>query len=196
MLSPLATKNWIGLICDSLVSSGQLSTWEATDYLTKNLFGDRPNPHFLNSPTPIEEMSFFLKGLYHPIVGAAFRDTGFPDDATFQVFIDATALGNAAVIIVSFSTNGSPQLLSVSSIQAWNLRFSDVFVFHEWAQARYEEVYASCLALHRKRNATEDRNEVQRGAKQWEHSHGPIHTPTQPSSHLKRIPHESGRSGS
>ena len=42
-----ATRNWIAYLCESLVTSGVMPTWEAATYLTENLFGEKPNPRLL-----------------------------------------------------------------------------------------------------------------------------------------------------
>ena len=44
-----ATRNWIAYLCESLVTSGAMPTWEAATYLTENLFGEKPNPRLLGT---------------------------------------------------------------------------------------------------------------------------------------------------
>ena len=36
-------RNWLAYLLDSLVNSGAMPSWEATDYLTSNLIGEAPN---------------------------------------------------------------------------------------------------------------------------------------------------------
>ena len=196
MSSSVITRNWIGLICESFVSSGQLPTWEAAEYLTENLFGDVPNPHFHGCPSPTDAMSFFLKGIYHPIAGTAFRDAGLANETAFHVFIDVSLLGSSAVLIVFFPAEGAPHLLSLEPVRPWNLRFPDVYAFHEWAQARYQEVYANCLALKTGEWHENRPLHVQRGAKKWERTHGGVHTTLRSPSDFNQQSRHSGRSGS
>ena len=74
-----ATRNWIAYLCESLVTSGVMPTWEAATYLTENLFGEKPNPRLLCATNAYEVTSQFLQWLYHPLVEAASRDITLPD---------------------------------------------------------------------------------------------------------------------
>ena len=76
-----ATRNWIAYLCESLVTSGVMPTWEAATYLTENLFGEKPNPRLLSTTNAYELTSQFLQRLYHPLVEAASRDITLPDGA-------------------------------------------------------------------------------------------------------------------
>ena len=77
-----ATRNWIAYLCESLVTSGVMPTWEAATYLTENLFGEKPNPRLLSTTNAYEVTSQFLQRLYHPLVEAASRDIALPDGAS------------------------------------------------------------------------------------------------------------------
>jgi hypothetical protein len=56
---------WLAYLCESLVASGAMPTWEAATYLTENLFGEKPNPYLLTPTTPHELTRQFLQRLYH-----------------------------------------------------------------------------------------------------------------------------------
>ena len=87
-----ATRNWIAYLCESLVTSGVMPTWEAATYLTENLFGEKPNPRLLSTTNAYEVTSQFLQRLYHPLVEAASRDITLPDGAMVHVFTDISHL--------------------------------------------------------------------------------------------------------
>lgn len=57
-------RNWIAYLCESLVASGAMPTWEAATYLTENLFGEKPNPRLLVPADPHEVTAQFLHRLY------------------------------------------------------------------------------------------------------------------------------------
>ena len=68
------TRNWIAYLCESLVTSGVMPTWEAATYLTENLFGESPNPRLLGTSNAYEVTSQFLHRMYQPLVeGPALR---------------------------------------------------------------------------------------------------------------------------
>src|SRR4029077_384172 len=98
-----ATRNWIAYLCESLVTSGIMPTWEAATYLTENLFGEKPNPRLLSATNAYEVTSQFLQRLYHPLVEAASRDIALPDGASLHVFTDISLTGQSAVLVVYMS---------------------------------------------------------------------------------------------
>lgn len=53
-------RNWIAYLCEALVTSSAMPTWEAATYLTENLFGEKPNPRLLTPVNPHEVTSQFL----------------------------------------------------------------------------------------------------------------------------------------
>ena len=65
------TRNWIAYLCESLVTSGVMPTWEAATYLTENLFGESPNPRLLGTSNAYEVTSQFLHRIYQPLAEAA-----------------------------------------------------------------------------------------------------------------------------
>ena len=65
------TRNWIAYLCEALVTSGVMPTWEAATYLTENLFGESPNPRLLGTRNAHEVAAQFLHRLYQPLVEAA-----------------------------------------------------------------------------------------------------------------------------
>ena len=71
MAKKTTSRNWIAYLCEALVTSGVMPTWEAATYLTENLFGEKPNPRLL-SPTNAHDLTVqLLKRLYQPIAEAA-----------------------------------------------------------------------------------------------------------------------------
>src|SRR5512139_1223556 len=96
-------RNWIAYLCESLVTSGVMPTWEAATYLTENLFGEKPNPRLLSTTNAYEVTSEFLQRLYHPLVEAASRDFSLPDGARLHVFTDISLTGKSAVLVVYVS---------------------------------------------------------------------------------------------
>ncbi|MBH0184995.1 MAG: hypothetical protein HP477_06160 [Nitrospira sp.] len=81
-------RNWIAYLCEALVTSGAMPTWEAATYLTENLFGEKPNPRLLTPVNPHEVTSQFLCRLYQPLVEAASRKATLPSSATLHIFTD------------------------------------------------------------------------------------------------------------
>ncbi len=133
-----ATRNWIAYLCESLVTSGVMPTWEAATYLTENLFGEKPNPRLLTPSNPYEVTSQFLHRLYQPIVEAASREVLLPASARLQLFTDISLTGNSAVIVVLFPGQHRPhQMLMLDAAKAWDLVFPDAEAFNTWAEERY-----------------------------------------------------------
>jgi hypothetical protein len=142
-----ATRNWIAYLCESLVTSGVMPTWEAATYLTENLFGEKPNPRLLSSTNAYEVTSQFLHRLYHPLVEAASRDVTLPDGAMLHVFTDISLTGKSAVLIVYMPGNTHPnQLLMLDAAKAWELVFTDSEDVNRWAEERYRRVRSALTA--------------------------------------------------
>jgi len=135
------TRNWIAYLCESLVTSGVMPTWEAATYLTENLFGEKPNPRLLGTTDAFEVTSQFLHRMYQPLVEAASRETTMPAGARVHVFTDISLTGKSAVLVVYFAGNGqSQQLLMLDAVKAWELVFTDSDEFNRWAEERYRQV--------------------------------------------------------
>jgi len=144
---PATTRNWIAYLCESLVTSGEMPTWEAATYLTEHLFAERPNPRLLGTTNAFEVTSQFLHRLYHPLVEAAARDLSLPQTAKLHVFTDISLTGQSAVLVVYFpGNNQSSQLLMLDAAKAWELVFSDSEEFNRWAEERYRSVKSALLA--------------------------------------------------
>ena len=142
-----ATRNWIAYLCESLVTSGVMPTWEAATYLTENLFGEKPNPRLLSTTNAYEVTSQFLQRLYHPLVEAASRDITLPDGAMLHVFTDISLTGKSAVLVVYVSGNNhSDQLLMLDAAKAWELVFTDSEDVNRWAEERYRWVKSALTA--------------------------------------------------
>lgn len=132
------SRNWLAYVCESLVTSAAMPTWEAATYLTENLFGERPNPHLLTPATPHELTRQFLERLYQPIVEAASRDVTLSATGTVHLFTDISLTGNSAVLVVLFPGHDKPkQLVMFDAVKAWDLVFSDTEAFNAWAEERY-----------------------------------------------------------
>lgn len=132
------SRNWLAYLCEALVTSGTMPTWEAATYLTENLFGEKPNPHLLTPATPHEMTRQFLQRLYQPIVEAASRDVTLSPTATVHLFTDISLTGNSAVLVVLFQGHAKPkQLVLFDAAKAWDLVFSDAETFNTWAEERY-----------------------------------------------------------
>jgi hypothetical protein len=141
------SRNWIGYICDALVSSGAMPTWDAASYLTQNLFGDSPNPGLHQTKAPYEAISQFLHRIYSPIVEAAAREVKLPASAMIHVFTDISVISNSAVLVVYFPGNNQPhQLLLLDAARAWELVFPDADAFNDWAEERYRWIEAALVA--------------------------------------------------
>jgi len=142
-----ATRNWIAYLCESLVTSGVMPTWEAATYLTENLFGEKPNPRLLSTTNAYEVTSQFLQRLYHPLVEAATRDITLPNGSMLHVFTDISLTGKSAVLVVYVSGDTSPhQLLMLDTARAWELVFTDSEDVNRWAEERYRRIKSALTA--------------------------------------------------
>ena len=138
---PRVTRNWIAYLCEALVTSGAMPTWEAATYLTENLFGESPNPKLLGTSSAHEVTAQFLHRIYQPVVEAASRDVTLPRGAMVHVFTDISLTGKSAVLVVLFPGNDQPhQLLMLDAVKAWDLVFQDSDAFNRWAEDRYKIV--------------------------------------------------------
>lgn len=136
-----ASRNWIAYLCEALVTSGAMPTWEAATYLTENLFGERPNPRLLGPANPYEVTAQFLRRLYQPIAEAASRDVMLPGSSLLHIFTDISLTGNSAVLVVFFPGPNKPQqLLLLDAARAWDLVFPDAESFNAWAEDRYRSI--------------------------------------------------------
>ena len=134
-------RNWIAYLCEFLVASGTMPTWEAATYLTENLFGEKPNPRLLTPANPHEVTAQFLHRLYQPIVEAASRDIVLPSSSMLHIFTDISLTGNSAVLVVLFPGHTKPQqLLMLDAAKAWDLVFPDAESFNAWAEERYRQL--------------------------------------------------------
>ena len=134
----LRNRNWIAYLCESLVTSGTMPTWEAATYLTENLFGEKPNPRLLTPANPHEVTAQFLHRLYQPLVEAASREIMLPSASLLHIFTDISLTGNSAVLIVLFPGPNKPQqLLMLEAAKAWDLVFPNAESFNAWAEERY-----------------------------------------------------------
>jgi hypothetical protein len=133
-----APRNWIGYVCEALVSSGAMPTWEATAYVAENLFGGTPNRRLHESKAPYEAISQFLQRVYNPIVEAATRAVALPGSSMIHIFTDISLIGNSAVLVVYFPGENRPhELLLLDAARAWDLVFPDADAFNRWADERY-----------------------------------------------------------
>ena len=131
-------RNWIAYLCEALVTSGAMPTWEAATYLTENLFGEKPNPRLLSPSNPYEVTRHFLHRLYQPLAEAASRDVSLPSSAKLHLFTDISLTGNSAVLVVLFLGGNKPQqLLLLDAAKAWDLVFPDAESFNTWAEERF-----------------------------------------------------------
>jgi len=144
---PGITRNWIAYLCEALVTSGSMPTWEAATYLTEHLFGEKPNPRLLGTSSAFEVTVQFLRRMYHPLVEAASRDVTLPQGAQLHLFTDVSLTGKSAVLVVFFPADHHPhQLLMVDAVKAWDLVFADSEEFNRWAEERYRMVKAALTA--------------------------------------------------
>jgi hypothetical protein len=142
-----ATRNWIAYLCESLVTSGVMPTWEAATYLTENLLGEKPNPRLLSTTNAYEVTSQFLQRIYQPLVEAASRDITLPDGAILHVFTDISLTGKSAVLVVYMPGSTQPhQLLMLDAAKAWELVFTDSEDVNRWAEERYRRVKSALTA--------------------------------------------------
>ena len=134
-------RNWIAYLCEALVASGAMPTWEAATYLTENLFGEKPNPRLLTPANPHEVTAQLLHRLYQPIVEAASREIMLPSTSLLHIFTDISLTGNSAVLIVLFPGHNKPQqLLMLEAAKAWDLVFPNAESFNAWAEERYRQL--------------------------------------------------------
>ncbi len=135
------SRNWIAYLCESLVASGTMPTWEAATYLTENLFGEKPNPRLLTPLNPHEVTAQLLHRLYQPIVEAASREIRLPSPSMLHIFTDISLTGNSVVLVVLFPGYPKPQqLLLLDATKAWDLVFPDAESFNAWAEERYRQL--------------------------------------------------------
>jgi len=131
-------RNWLAYLMDSLVNSGAMPSWEATEYLTSNLIGEGPNTQLHESKSPYETIQQFLHRIYGPIVEAASRSVYLPKESMIHMYTDISVMGNSAVLVVYFPGHNKPhQLLLLDGVKAWDLMFQDTEAFNIWAQERY-----------------------------------------------------------
>ncbi|HSF69175.1 MAG TPA: hypothetical protein VLA47_02255 [Nitrospira sp.] len=141
------TRNWIAYLCESLVTSGVMPTWEAATYLTENLFGESPNPRLLGTSNAYEVTSQFLHRMYQPLAEAASREVTLPHGAMVHVFTDVSLTGKSAVLVVYFPSDGLPhQLLMLDAAKAWDLVFQDSDTFNRWAEDRFRLLKSALTA--------------------------------------------------
>jgi len=135
------SRNWIAYLCEALVTSGVMPTWEAATYLTENLFGETPNPRLLGPSNPYEMTKQFLHRLYQPLAEAASREVNLPSSARLHLFTDVSLTGNSAVLVVLFPGGNRPQhLLLLDAAKAWDLVFPDAESFNGWAEERFRVI--------------------------------------------------------
>ncbi|MGH7164132.1 MAG: hypothetical protein ACREIS_01245 [Nitrospiraceae bacterium] len=138
MRTSAVSRNWIGYLCESLVATGAMPTWEAAEYLTANLFGEAPNSRLHETKAPYEAISKFLQRVYSPLVEAATRSVDLPASSMIHIFTDVSLIGNSAVLVVYFPGENRPhQLLLLDAARAWELVFPDAAAFNRWAEERY-----------------------------------------------------------
>lgn len=141
------TRNWIAYLCEALVTSGVMPTWEAATYLTTNLFGESPNPRLLGTISAHEITAEFLRRLYQPMVEAVSREVTLPSGSTLHVFTDISLTGKSAVLVVYLPADGLPQqLLLLDAVKPWDLVFEDAEAFNLWIEERYRAVKAALAA--------------------------------------------------
>ncbi len=141
------TRNWIAYLCEALVTSGAMPTWEAATYLTEHLFGESPNPRLLGTSNAHEITAQFLNRIYQPLVEAASRESMLPHGTMLHVFTDISLTGKSAVLVVYFPGNGQPhQLLMLDAAKAWDLVFQDSDAFNRWAEERYRLLKSALTA--------------------------------------------------
>ena len=141
------TRNWIAYLCESLVTSGVMPTWEAATYLTENLFDESPNPRLLGTRNAYEVTSQFLHRMYQPLAEAASREVTLPQGAMLHVFTDISLTGKSAVLVVYFPEDGQThQLLMLDAAKAWDLVFQDSDTFNRWAEERFRLLKSALTA--------------------------------------------------
>ena len=145
--APQASRNWISYLCEALISTGAMPSWEAAAYFTDNLFGEAPNPRLHESKSPYEATSLFLQRVYNPIVEAAMRAIDMPASSMIHIFTDISLIGNSAVLVVYFPGENRPhQLLLLDAARAWDLVFRDADAFNAWAEERHGWILSALQA--------------------------------------------------
>jgi hypothetical protein len=140
------TRNWIAYLCEFLVTSGVMPTWEAATYLTENLLGEKPNPRLLGTINAYEMTSQFLQRLYRPLVEAAAHDITLPNGAMLHVFTDTSLTGKSAVLVAYISGDTlQHQLLMLDTVKAWELVFTDSDDVNRWMEERYRRVRSALM---------------------------------------------------
>lgn len=138
------SRNWLGYLCEAVVASGAMPSWEAADYFTAHLFGESPNPKLHEAKAPYEAISQFLQRVYNPIVEAATRTASLPASSMIHVFTDISLIGNSAVLVVYFPGGNRPhQLLMLDAVRAWELVFENAEAFNAWAEERHGWIEAA-----------------------------------------------------
>lgn len=136
------TRNWIAYLCEALITSGEMPTWEAATYLTENLFGEKPNPRLLLPTQSYEASAQFLRRLYRPLVDAVARERDVRSGESLHVFTDISLTGRSAVLVVLLSQeNESQRLLLLDAVKAWDVVFPDAESFNRWAEVRYRALH-------------------------------------------------------
>ena len=131
------SRHWLAYVCETAIEAGELPSRESVPYFCDQLFGERPNPHLLQTARPYEASLTFLQRLYRPIVEAAAREIEMPASAMLHVFVDVSLTGKSAVLVVYFPGNNQPHhLLLLDAVKTWDLVFQDATAFNEWAEER------------------------------------------------------------
>ncbi|MEE8235080.1 MAG: hypothetical protein V3R11_02600 [Nitrospirales bacterium] len=142
------SRHWLSYLMDSLVHSGSMPTWEATEYLIENLIGEAPNTKLHESKSPYETIQQFLHRIYGPIVEAASLSVHLPPEAMIHMFTDISLMGNSAVLVVYFPGQNKPhQLLLLDGVRAWDLMFENSNAFNAWAEERYRWISDALKAV-------------------------------------------------
>ena len=137
----VSRRNWLAYVCEALVTSGAMPTWEAATYLTENLFGAKPNPRLLTPVNSYEATAQFLHCLYQPIFESVSREVILSPAATLHLFTDISLTGNSAVLIVFLPGKHKPaHLLILDAVKAWDLVFPDTESFNVWVEERYHKL--------------------------------------------------------
>ena len=142
------SRNWLAYLVDSLVHSGTMPTWDATEYLTAHLIGEAPNTQLHESKSPYEAIQQFLSRVYGPIVEAASRSIYLPKQSMIHMFTDISLMGNSAVLVVYFPGENKPhQLLLLDGVRAWDMMFKNTTEFNTWAEERFQWITDALKAV-------------------------------------------------
>ena len=134
-------RNWISYLADALMNARTMPSWEASDYLTENLFAASPNAKLLEAKVPHEEIGQLLQRIYAPIAEAASRDAGAEASSWVQVFTDISLMSETTVLVVAVSdAPDASKLLLLDRVRAWDLVFANAEAFNTWAEERYQNV--------------------------------------------------------